>query len=263
MSTQSLPPAPARPAPTIGGLFNVTVAQLTMRGLLGRRRVIFLLALPGLLIALAILIRALAGQDDEVTAGVAGGLGIAVFVPLMGVIAGTGAIAPEIDDGSIVYLLAKPLSRYTMATTKAIVAMGTIVVFSGLPAGLAAFLMSGTDNDLALGFLVGACAAGVAYGAVFLLLGVITRSAVLVGLLYALVWETIVGSFVPGARTLSISQWASSITEEIVGKETARSLEIESAVDLGVGVPLLVIVTIGATWYAGHRLRTLRLAGEE
>ena len=34
-------------------------------------------------------------------------------------------------------------------------------------------------------------------------------------------------------------------------------------VDLGVGVPLLVIVTIGATWYAGHRLRTLRLAGEE
>jgi ABC-2 type transport system permease protein len=141
--------------------------------------------------------------------------------------------------------------------------MFTIIVFSGVPAGLAAFLMSGTDNDLALGFLVGACAAGVAYGAVFLLLGVVTRSAVLVGLLYALVWESIVGSFVPGARTLSIAQWAASITEAIVGKETAKSLEIESAVSLGVGVTMLVLVTIGATWYAGHKLRTIRLAGEE
>ena len=256
MTTQQAPP-------TIGGPFNLTVAQLTMRGLLGRRRVIFLLALPGLLLALAILIRALAGQDDEVTAGVAAGLGFGVFVPLMGVIAGTGAIAPEIDDGSIVYLLAKPLSRHTMATTKAIVAMATIVVFSGIPAGLAAFLMSGADNDLALGILVGACAAGVAYGAVFLLLGIVTRSAVLIGLLYALVWEAVVGSFVPGAKTLSISQWASSITEAIVGKDTAESLEIDSAVSLGVGVTLLTIVTVGATWYAGHKLRTIRLAGEE
>jgi ABC-2 type transport system permease protein len=250
-------------APTISGPFNATVAQLTMRGLLGRRRVIFLLALPALLIALAVLIRALAGQDDEVTAGVAGGLGVAVFVPLMGVLAGTGAIAPEIDDGSIVYLLAKPLSRHTMATTKAVVAMATIIVFSAVPAGLAAFLMSGTDNDLALGFFVGACAAGVAYGAVFLLLGVVTRSAVLIGLLYALVWEALVGSFVPGAKTLSISQWAASITEAIVGEATAESLDIDSAVGLGVGVTLLTVVTIGATWYAGHKLRTIRLAGEE
>ncbi|MBA3743653.1 ABC transporter permease [Sporichthya sp.] len=262
MSAQ--PPLATPPkSETIGGPFNLTVAQLTMRGLLGRRRVIFLLALPGLLIALAILIRALAGQDDEVTAGVAGGLGVAVFVPLMGVIAGTGAIAPEIDDGSIVYLLAKPLSRHTMATTKALVAMVTIVVFSGLPAGLAAFLMSGADNDLALGLLVGGCAAGIAYGAVFLLLGVVTRSAVLFGLLYALIWEAVVGSFVPGAKTLSISQWAASITEAIIGKDTAESLNMESAVDLGVGITLLVIVTIGATWYAGRRLRSIRLAGEE
>lgn len=260
MSTR--PTAP-QPAPTIRGPFNLTVAQLTMRGLFGRRRVIFLLALPALLLSLAILIRALAGQDDEVTVGVAGGLGVAVFVPLMGVIAGTGAVAPEIDDGSIVYLLAKPLSRHTMATTKALVAMATIIVFAALPAGLAAFLMSGTDLDLALGLLVGASAGGVAYGAVFLLLGVVTRSAVLIGLLYALVWETVVGSFVPGARALSVAQWAASITEKIVGKETADSLELESAVSLGVGVTMLVIVTVGATWYAGHRLRTIRLAGEE
>jgi ABC-2 type transport system permease protein len=242
---------------------NATVAQLTLRGLLGRRRALLLMTMPALLLALSVLVRALAGQDDEVTARVAGGLGVALFVPLLGVIAGTGAIGPEIDDGSIVYLLAKPLSRHSIATTKALVAMAVIVVFAAVPAFLAALIMSGTDNDIALGLGVGAACGGVAYGALFLLLAVVTRSAVLVGLIYALIWETLVGSFVPGARTLSIAQWSASITEKMIGKDTAESLDLDAAVNIGVGIPLLVIVTVGATWYAGRRLRTLRLAGEE
>lgn len=242
---------------------NATVAQLTLRGLLGRRRAMLLMTMPVLLIALSFLVRALAGQDDEVTARVAGGLGVALFVPLMGVIAGTGAIGPEIDDGSIVYLLSKPLSRHSIATTKAFVAMAVIVVFAAVPALIAALIMSGTDNDLALGLGVGAACGGVAYGALFLLLAVVTRSAVLVGLIYALIWETLVGSFVPGARTLSIAQWSASVTEAIIGKDTAKSLDLDAAVEPGVGIPLLVLVTIGATWYAGHKLRTIRLTGEE
>lgn len=242
---------------------NATVARLTLRGLLGRRRALLLMTMPALLIALAVLVRALAGQDDEVTVGVAGGLGVALFVPLLGVIAGTGAIGPEIDDGSIVYLLAKPLSRHTIATTKALVAMGVIVAFAAVPAFVAAFLMSGTDNDIAIALGVGAAAGSVAYGALFLLLAVMTRSAVLVGLIYALIWETLVGNFVPGARTLSIAQWSASISEAIVGKDYARGVGMEAAVEPGVGIPLLIIVTIGATWYAGRKLRTIRLAGEE
>jgi ABC-2 type transport system permease protein len=242
---------------------NATVAQLTLRGLVGRRRALLLMTMPALLLALSVLVRALAGQDDEVTARVAGGLGVALFVPLLGVVAGTGAIGPEIDDGSIVYLLAKPLSRHSIATTKALVAMAVIVAFAAVPAFLAALIMSGTDNDLALGLGVGAACGGIAYGALFLLLAVVTRSAVLVGLIYALIWETLVGSFVPGARTLSIAQWSASITEQIIGKDTAKSLDLDAAVNVGVGIPLLVIVTVGATWYAGRRLRTIRLTGEE
>ncbi|HUR74937.1 MAG TPA: ABC transporter permease subunit [Sporichthya sp.] len=242
---------------------NATVARLTIKGLLGRRRALLLMTMPALLLGLATLVRALAGQDDKVTAGIAGGLGVALFVPLLGVIAGTGAIGPEIDDGSIVYLLAKPLSRHSIATTKAVVAMAVIVVFAAVPALLAGLIMSGTDNDIALGLGVGAACGGIAYGALFLLLAVITRSAVLVGLIYALIWETLVGSFVPGARALSIAQWSGSITEAIIGKGTAKSLELDAAVNPGVGIPLLVLVTIGATWYAGRRLRTIRLAGDE
>jgi ABC-2 type transport system permease protein len=141
--------------------------------------------------------------------------------------------------------------------------MAVIVVFAAVPALVAALIMSGTDNDIAIGLGVGAACGGIAYGALFLLLAVVTRSAVLVGLIYALVWETLVGSFVPGARTLSISQWSASICEAIIGKSTAESLDLDAAVDPGVGIPLLVIVTVGATWYAGRKLRTIRLTGDE
>ncbi len=36
----------------------------------------------------------------------------------------------------------------------------------------------------------------------------LSRNAVVIGLLYALIWESLVGTFVPGAQTLSVQQWA-------------------------------------------------------
>ena len=50
-------------------------------------------------------------------------------MPLLSLIAGTGSIGPEIDDGSIVYLLAKPLNRYSIVVTKLAVAIGVVIVF--------------------------------------------------------------------------------------------------------------------------------------
>ena len=94
-----------------------------------------------------------------------------------------------------------------------------------------------------------------------MLLGVVSRNAVVLGLVYALVWESLVGQFVPGARTLSIQQWGLSVTEWIVGSEAA-ALGIESAVGLTTGVVLLVTVTVAGVWYAGQRLRSLRVGQE-
>ena len=241
---------------------NAVVARLTARALLGRRRAYLLMALPGILLVLAALIRGFAGQDDDITVGLLGGFALATLVPLLGVIAGTGAIGPEIDDGSIVYLLAKPLSRQSIASTKAVVAVSVATVFGAVPVLLAGLILSGVSDGLALGYAVGALVAGVAYGTLFLLLAVLTRHAVVVGLLYALVWETLVGSYVPGAQTLSIQQWALAITEKVVG-EGAEPLGVTSAVGLAAAIPLLLVVIAGSTWYAGWRLRTLRLTSDE
>lgn len=241
---------------------NVTVAQLTAHSLLGGRRLWLLVALPGVLLLLAVATRLLAGSNEDITVGLLGGFALATVVPLLGLIVGTGAIGPEIDEGSIIYLLSKPLSRYSIATTKVVVAVGLVAVFAALPTLGAGLILSGATDRLAVAYAVGAVAAGTAYAALFVLLAVVTRHAVVVGLLYALIWESLIGSFVPGAQALSVQQWALAITEKILGGRAER-LNVDSAVGLGVAIPLLVVVVVGSTWYAGRRLRSLRLTSDD
>ena len=241
---------------------NATVAQLTVRSLLGRRRALLLIPLPGVLILLAVLARALAGQNSDIAVGLLGGFGLATVVPLVGLIAGTGAIGPEIDEGSIIYLLAKPVSRFSIATTKIIVAVTVIAIFAALPTLIAALILSGGSGRLAVAYPLGALVAGTAYGALFVLLAVITRHAVIIGLFYALIWESLVGSYVPGAQALSIQQWSLAFTEKALGGRAAQ-LHVESALGLSVSISLLLIVTLGCTWLAGWRLRSLRLTSDD
>lgn len=232
---------------------NATVAQLTARSLLGRRRTIVLMLLPLALLALSVLVRVLAGVEEDTAAGLLGAFGIAIMMPLLGLIAGTGSIGPEIDEGSIVYLLAKPLNRYSIVVTKLAVAVGVIVTFGVIPIAIAGLVMTGSLGGVTAAYTVGALAAGLAYAAVFLCLAVITKNAVVVGLIYALIWESLIGGIVPGAQALSVQQWSLAVAEQI---DFAAA---SSAVDFGTGLVLLLVVTIGATVYAGRRLQTLRL----
>ena len=241
---------------------NPTVARLTARSLLGRRRAYLLMALPGVLILLCVLVRLLAGEDNDITVGILGGFALSTLVPLLGLIAGTGSIGPEIDDGSIVYLLSKPLSRHSIAGTKAAVAATVVTVFAALPVLVAGLVLAGTSDGLAAGYFLGALVAGLAYATLFLLLAVVTRHAVVIGLIYALIWESLVGSYVPGAQALSIQQWSLALSAEVVGSR-AEALGVTSAVSLGAAVPLLVLLAAGSTWYAGRRLRSLRLTSDE
>ena len=245
---------------------NSTVASLTSRSLLGRKRTLVLMLLPAALLALCGLARILAGLDAELDRELAGALapdllsafGIAILMPLLTLIAGTGSIGPEIDDGSIVYLLAKPLNRYSIVVTKLAVAIAVVIAFGVLPIAVAGVVLTGEVGDVTIAFALGALAAGAAYSAVFLLLAVISRNAVVIGLIYALIWESLVGAVVPGAQTLSIQQWSLAVVQRALG-DTADQVGLEAAVSFVTGATLLALVTVMATVFAGRRLQTLRL----
>ncbi|MCX4747872.1 ABC transporter permease [Kitasatospora sp. NBC_01287] len=237
---------------------NLTVARLTVRGLLGRRRAILLLVVPVLLVLLAAVASASSADKHDLAVKILGTLGLGTLVPLLGLVVGTGVISTEIDDGSIVYLLAKPLPRWRIVLTKLAVAVLTTWVFAAVPTLVAGLILDGTADGLALAYTVGTLVAGAAYSALFLLLGVVTRNAVVVGLAYALIWESLVGNFVKGARTLSIQQWGLSVAKAI-----ASPGAITADVALGAAIPLLLVVAVGATAFATVRLAGLTLNADD
>ncbi|MGI5485853.1 ABC transporter permease [Microtetraspora malaysiensis] len=237
---------------------NTVVADITYRAMLGRKRILLLVLLPLALIAVAGLLRLIGGPSEGTAVMLMKSFAVGTILPLLGLVAGTGVIAPEIEDGTIMHLLSKPISRPVITFTKFVVAASLMAVFAALPTFLAAYVLIQTESGIAFGFALGALFAGIAYAAVFLLLGVLTRHAVTIGVIYALIWEGLVGGYVPGARTFSIQQWAQSIADQV-----STSAFFKADVSIGFAVPAIVVVTIAALLFAGQRLRSLSLTGEE
>jgi ABC-2 type transport system permease protein len=237
---------------------NLTIASITARGMLGRKRTLLLLALPVILLALAVGLRLTGSNDLDSGTVLLHRFAIGTLLPLLALIAATGVISPEIDDGQIMYLLTKPISRPVISTTKLLVAIMLVAAFAAVPTFAAGMIMVGTQADLALAFTLGVLAGGVAYCALFVALSVVSRYPVTIGLVYVLVWETMIGNFAPGAQTLSVQQWAYTVADLATTATT-----IEAVVKPATALPLLAVVIVAGTVLAGWRLRVLAISGPE
>ena len=241
---------------------NLTVIRLTMRGLLGRRRAILLLILPLILLGLAGLTRWSSGGTPDASAALAGQFAMGTLLPLMCLLISTGVIGAEIDDGSIVYMLAKPIARREIVFSKMVVAIGAAFVFAVLPTIVAVEIAGDSGGRLGVAFGASTALAAIAYTALFVALSVATRNAVIVGLLYALLWETVLGGYVPGIRAVSVRQWALSVGEKTLGSH-ATAWGVSAEVGVVTGVVMLVVATAAATFVAIRKLQTLRLTSAD
>ncbi|RSN71671.1 MULTISPECIES: ABC transporter permease [Actinomadura] len=237
---------------------NATIARITFRAMLGRRRALLLLVLPAILLALAAGIRATGEDDLETAALVLQQFGLATLLPLLALIAGTGVIGPEIDDGQIMYVLTKPIPRGVIVLTKLAVAIVLVTAFAVVPTLLAGILLAGTTAGVTAAYTAGVLVGGLAYSSIFVALAVLSRNAVTVGLLYALVWESLLASFAPGAKSASVQAWALSVTDSL----TSATM-VDSSVGLPLAVALLAAVTVAGAFLAVFRLRTLSVASAE
>jgi ABC-2 type transport system permease protein len=237
-------------------MISRTIVRLGVQSIFGRRRGILLFALPLVLVGLAVLVRALVGADPDAARDTLEGLGLIVIVPLVALLATTALFAPEIDDGSISYLLAKPISRYSIVISKLVVAATCVLVFAAVPVLVAGLILLTHEPALGLAFALGSLAGGIAYCALFALLSVMTRHAVVIGLIYLLIWEGLLGGLLGGVRWLSVTRWASALIEQVAD------------VDLVALSPVYAVVAIAAviglgTWLTGRRLRAFNLTGDE
>ena len=240
--------------------FNPTIAALTLRATVGRRRAL-LFAIPAvILIALTLVLRASRpggpGADVLWPDRVLGDFGFSVLLPLTALIVGTGVLGAEIDDGSAIHLLATPVRRATIVLTKFAVAAAVTAVFAAVPELLAG-LLAPYSGGLAIGLFVGALVGSVIYSAVFVLASVLTTRAIAFGLLYVLIWEGLLSNLVGGARILSIAHYCLGIANYI-----HPDASLQAGLSLGTSAILGAIVTVGALILATRRLSTFAIQGE-
>ena len=237
------------------------IAGVTLRQLLGRRRTVLLVLLSVVPILLAAAFRA-AGETDiqRFTRIVFDGLYVAILLPLVAVLFGTGALGAEIEDGTIVYLLAKPIPRAAVVIAKALSAAGVAIVLTVASAGLSGvieLLPAGSDGEAAtFGYIAAMAVGSVCYATLFLALSLFTRRALVIGIGYMLVWEGGLSSLLPGIANLSIRQYSLGVADAFIQlhKDPARLTP-------GTAMTLAVILVVVAMVVASWRLMRFELPG--
>ncbi len=236
---------------------NLVVMRLAARAIVGGWRGKLLLILPLLLFAIAGLTRWQAGADPATTANMINYLALGLGTPLTCLLIGTGAIGSEIADGSIVYLLSKNVPRRVIAISKLLVAYSAAFLFAVVPTGIATLIAGDKDGQLASAMIVASTLAVLGYVTLFFLLAIVARNAVVIGLMYALVWETTLGTAVPGVRNLSIRQWSLAWAEKILSGN-ATLWDVQSDVKPLAGAILLAVTVIGAAALSVRALNRLQ-----
>ncbi|BCJ44429.1 hypothetical protein GCM10010168_12430 [Actinoplanes ianthinogenes] len=232
-----------------------TVAMITARGLFGRRRALMLLPLPLLLIGLAAVCKAYDLDPTQWGTAVIVGLGFAVVLPVVALIVGTGVLGSEIDDGTLVHILTKPLPRRDIILAKFVVAVLATAVTTTIPLFAAGALAGSVQFGVALA--VAALVGSFAYTALFLLLSLLTKRPVLLGLVYILIWEGLLGRWVSGTRVLSIEQYVITIADKL-----HPTTILDAKVGLMTAAVMSAVFVVLCTVVAINRLGSFSLAGE-
>ncbi|HEY2577434.1 MAG TPA: ABC transporter permease [Streptosporangiaceae bacterium] len=238
-------------------MFNGTVASITLRATLGRKRAL-LFGLPAvILILVTLLLKASHPTASDWPSQILGDFGFSVVIPLTALIIGGSVLGAEIDDGSIVHLLATPVRRATVIMTKFAVAAALTMVFAAGSELVSGLIATGGATKLAMGLFIGALAGSVIYNALFIMISAATTRAIAVGLLYVLVWEGLLGNFVSGARILSIGHYSLGIANAI-----AHDSSLKAGLSLPTAVTMAAIVTVVALVLAVQRLASFSLRGD-
>ncbi|MEO6398574.1 MAG: ABC transporter permease [Tepidiformaceae bacterium] len=213
---------------------NAAIIQLTARQLLGQKRSLLMLAGALIPVLIAIVYRLseatgntiyiretnqlISAQPRWVAQVLLSQLIVGTLLPLTAQIFGTAAIGSEIEDGTAVYLLSKPIPRWQIFASKLFVAWAatTGLVLSATIVSTAIALDQPFEYRILLGFSLAVAAASLLYSALFILLSILTSRALIVALLYVFIWEAVLTRLFRGLRFLSVRQYSLGVADSVI-----------------------------------------------
>jgi len=221
----------------------------TLRQLLGGRRIIPL-ALMGLLPA--VVVAALVAQERTAVGARQvfhdAPITILFFIvlPVASLVFGASALGDERRDGTLSFILLRPLPRSLLAGAKLLGAWLATLAVTGTGAVIMSVVLGLRFSDWeTLGPLLLAVAlTSLSYVSVFLVLGYLTQRAVLIGLVYAFIWESGMTTAVTSLATLSLMRIGLSAYAGLVPASRVYLADLLGAVHPGAGGAVAKTVVI-------------------
>jgi ABC-2 type transport system permease protein len=235
---------------------NGTVMWLTWRQLFARRRlwlaVAFSLAPALFTLIFRVFVDDGAASEATFFNTLIREIVVGTLVPLAALVFGTTAFGGEVDDGTLIYLLVKPIQRWQVLASKFVVSvLSTLAV--GLPAIVLPWLMlSGPEITLrvAESYVAGAAVGAVLYSAGFLALGLANKRSLVIGLLYVVSFEGILSRSLPGFKSLSVREFSLAVSQAVSG----GAVVIQNAVSTSTVWWMGSIILVGALYWTAMRL---------
>lgn len=180
-----------------------------------------------------------------------------IVVPLAALILSTAALGNELADRTLAYLALKPLPRWRLVAGKY---LGTVVstalpILGGLALtwGVVAWGAGSVDGRQLGALLAGALAGLMAYSALFLFVSLVIPRALIVGIIYVLLWEGLLSGFIGGIREVSVRHYSQSVFIRLLAHP---AVTLPGALRLSSALIVLAALVVGSlaltTWRLGR-----------
>ena len=195
-------------------------------------------------------------SDDPLEAGVGfvSYMGLSILVPIVALIFASASLGDTREDGTLVYLWLRPISRLSVSTGAWAASITIALPLTVIPMTVSALLLD-AGNSVVTATIITSILAVVAYSGLFVTLGLIVKNPVLWGLAYIFIWEAIVASFAKPAAALAVSGYSRAI---VTGR---TDIEFDYLFDpsQSVSILMLIIITIAGIALSSARLNRLEV----
>ncbi len=245
----------------VSGLRAIVIThRLLVRQLLTKGRIAALLGV-GIIVSLVVALVSRTVRDDE-SAQVAlelgteliSNLGFTIVVPIVALVFAAAAFGDLKEDGTLVYLWLRPMDRWPMVVGAWLASVTVSLPLTLVPLTAAAFIAN-VGSDLVWATILACVVGNLAYSAVFMLLGLLTKNSVVWGIGYILIWEGLVAGISGVGEKLAIRGY----TRSIIAEQTGVDLYLGD-LSMGVAVVVPALVVIAAIVLSTLRLRSLEVA---
>ena len=229
--------------------------RLVLRHQVTRGRIVLFAVIAAISVGLGWLLSTAGDDRVESTVDVVSFFGLGLIVPVVALVLGSAALGNWVDDETLVYVWLRPVSRWVIAGAATLASITVAVPVTVVSLGALAAIGTGADAQVVGAAVASTALAGMAYGAVFVAVGLLIRRALLWGLVYVFIWEFFVARAGAGAARLSINSYAASILARLTDQEIRLA-------DRGLTTSYIVLVTVTvvAVGFTTWRLRRASVA---